>query len=306
LKFSYVDKKTAVHSIHPICKILWVLAIILGCITIQNPLLLLVLFMATIPFVLIGRIFREWFLFMKFSIMLIFLIFLINSIANQNGSSEILLIKNIPILDTFRITLESLFFSLGMSIRLITTISCFSILTLTINPDDLLKTYLKLKIPYKSVLATSISTRFIPIIFDDLETLNNSLRTRAYNFDTKGFFKKIRKKAIIISPLLSNSLDRSIQLAEAMESRGFGSKGKKTMYKPIGFSRIDYVLIILPIALLFFILFIYIFNYSGFDYYPKLSSMSITLSFILVSSIMFLLVISPIVLYPLKRVIDLD
>jgi energy-coupling factor transport system permease protein len=113
--------------------------------------------------------------------------------------------------------------------------------------------FLSLKIPYRTVLTTSVAARFIPSLLNDAENISIGFKTRGYQI-SGGFFEKVKKRAAIIPPLLSNSLERSVQFAEALECRGFGSKGKKTFYSRMKVTRKDLLFIILstsPLFLLF-------------------------------------------------------
>ena len=306
MKFAYQDKKTPVHRLHPVCKIIWVLAIALGSMLIDDPILLLLLFLSTIVFAVIGKILREWWSFVKLALYLSIFIIIINVLASQHGSTILYSIQGLPILGTISITLEAILFSLGMSLRLLAAISAFAILTLTVNPDDLLQTILLLKIPYKTVFTTSIATRFIPCLLKDIDTLQNSLKTRGYKMDGGKIISRITKRASLILPLLSNSLERSIQSAEAMESRGFGSKGKKTFYKTVQTTQTDYFFIFL--SLLLFVVFVamWILKIGTYEYYPNLTPIIFTFSYIAMGMFLIILITAPAIFSPLKKVIDLD
>lgn len=306
MKFTYRDKKTAVHRLHPVCKLIWVFGVLIGSIIINDPFLLLLLFLSTLPFVIVGKITKEWGSFVKLALWLSLFIILINTLASQHGTNILFSIAEIPLIGTINITLESLIFGMGMSIRLLATISAFAILTLTINPDDLLQSILLLKIPYKTVLTTAIATRFIPCLLSDLDTLQDSLQTRGYKMNEKHFVSRIKKRAVLIPPLLSNSLDRSIQSAEAMESRGFGSNGKKTFYKTFQTTITDYFFIILPLLTLVFFLIMWILNIGTYEYYPNLKPIEITAAYIVTGAFLVFLVVAPAAFSPLKKVIDLD
>jgi len=306
VKFAYQDKKTPVYRVHPACKILWVLGILVGSIIINDPLLLLLMFLSTIPFALLGKITKEWSSFLRLALWLSLIIILVNTLASQHGSTILYTITRIPLIGSVKITLESLLFSIGMSLRLLSTISAFAILTLTINPDDLLQTILSLKFPYKTVLTTTIALRFIPCLLTDLETLQNSIRTRGYQMKEGSFIGHIKQRAILISPLLSNSLERSIQSAEAMESRGFGSQGKKTFYKNIQTTAADYFFILLSISLFILFLSMRLLSIGTYEYYPTLTPIIITVPYVVAAVVLVFLVSAPVVFSPLKKVIDLD
>jgi energy-coupling factor transport system permease protein len=71
-----------------------------------------------------------------------------------------------------------------------------------------------MRLPANSVFMTSLSTRFVPALLEDMETLSDVQRTRGAKL------KGIRGKGPVMMPLLSNSLERSVGVAEAMEARG--------------------------------------------------------------------------------------
>lgn len=306
MKISYKDKKSVIHRIHPASKILWAVGTVISSFLISDPIILMLIFLSTLPFVFFGRIIKEWSFFIKFALILSFLIIIINIFASQHGSHVIYKILSIPIIGNVKITLESLIFGFSMSLRLLSTISAFAIATLTINPDDLLNLIIKLKIPQRTVLTTTIATRFIPSLLGDIEKIQDSLKSRAYNMDERGFIRRLKKRAIILPPLISNSLDRSIQSAEAMESRGFGSKGKKTIYKSILTSRIDYLFFFLPLLIIFVTILFWIFGFGKYEYYPTIDTISITLNYVIFVSVFCFLLNSLVIFSPLKKVIDLD
>jgi len=306
VEFSYYNRKTSVHRLHPLCKILWVFAVLFGSIIINEPVFLLLLFFSTIPFALIGKIMKEWFSFIRLALLLSFLIILINTLASQHGSTVLYQIIGLPFFGTIKITLESLIFSLAMSLRLLSTLSAFAIITLTINPDDLLQTILLLKFPYKTVFTTTVAIRFIPCLFSDLKTIQDSVRSRGYPLNTKGFFRSIIQRSSLLTPLLSNSLERSVQSAEAMESRGFGASGKKTFYKHIKITTIDYFFVLLSLFLFLLFSFIWWSNIGAYNYYPTLPPIHINFSYCISALFLVFFVSAPVVFSPLKKVIDLD
>jgi len=306
LKFAYHDKKTSVHRLHPVCIIIWVLAVFIGSIILTDPILLLLLFLSTIPFVIIGRILREWSSFIKLAFFLSLLIILINILASQHGSTILVNVNNIPILGTLNITLESIVFGILMSIRLLATISAFAILTLIVNPDNLLQTILLLKAPYRTVFTTSIATRFIPCLLTDVNTIQDSLKSRAYQMNNGNILSRIKKRTIILPALLSNSLERSIQSAEAMEARGFGTKTKRTFYKTIQTTKFDIFFIILSVLLFASFILMWMLNIGAYAYYPTLSPISITYTYIFIVLLVVFMISAPAMFSPLKRRIDLD
>jgi len=76
-------------------------------------------------------------------------------------------------------------------------------------------------------------------------------------------------------PLLSNSMERAAGLAEAMESRGFGS-GKRTLYKEMKLTRLEVLALIASLLPGGFGLAIHFLGFGGYQYYPVLQQVGFT------------------------------
>jgi len=237
----------------------------------DNPFYLSLLFLATLPLVISAKVWREWASVMKFVFYLCLAIIVINALVSAHGSHLLWQAPfKVPLLGTPAITLEAIFFGAGMSLRLLAIISAFAILTFTIHPDDLMLSMIKMKLPYKSVLVTSLTTRFIPTLIDDVERISDVQRSRGLELDRGKLSQRIKSRMAILIPLLSNSLDRTVQVAEAMESRAFGHGEKRTFYHEVKLNKVDVWILIasfLPLALGIFMLWL---GQGDYQYYPAL------------------------------------
>jgi energy-coupling factor transport system permease protein len=212
----------------------------------------------------------------------------------------------LPVLGIPVITLEAIAFGAVMALKLLVIISAFAFINLTLHPDDIMTVMLKMKLPYKSVLVTSLSARFIPCLIEDAERISDSYMTRGVPFDTGNWFGKLRSRAGIIIPLLANSLDRAVQVAEAMEARAFGSGQKRVFYKNIRMSRMDWVTLVFGILPLASGITLRALGYGSYEYYPNLQSIVLNPieSILLCILIVVLLAILPLAF--LKRRVELD
>jgi energy-coupling factor transport system permease protein len=165
---------------------------------------------------------------------------------------------------------------------------------------------IRMKLPYKSVLVTSLSTRFFPTLIDDVERISDVQRTRCLELDKGRLPQRIKRSMSVIIPLLSNSLDRTVQVAEAMESRAFGSGTKRTFYRDIRTSRIDIVTLILALSPCALGILMLISGYGDYQYYPTLGGMNLSGLEWAMLPILALLVSSVVPLAFLKRRVDLD
>ena len=78
----------------------------------------------------------------------------------------------------------------------------------------------------RSALAVALATRLVPTLERDADGLVEALRGRG--IEVEG----VRARARLLSPLLAGSLERGLNLAEAMEARGFGRPGRTRVPTP--------------------------------------------------------------------------
>jgi len=276
ISFRYKEKGTAIHRLNPFCKLAWVGSIFVLVLIFNNPIYILLLFLSTLPLIIAARVWKEWVSLMKFTLCLCLAIIIINALVSCHGSHILWQAPfRIPIMGTPIITLEAIFFGGVMSLRLLAIISAFTILTFTIHPDDMMLAMIKVKLPYKSVLVTSLSTRFIPTLIDDAERISDVQRSRGLELDKGKLPQKIKRHIAIIIPLLSNSLDRTVQVAEAMESRAFGSGRKRTFYKEVRLSKLDVPTLILGFLPIVLGISMWWLGQGGYQYYPTLEKISL-------------------------------
>jgi len=307
ISFRYRDRGTAIHKLNPIIKLVWVATIFILSLIFNHPLYLLLLFLSTLSLVMAAKIWKEWAAIMKFAVCLCLAIVIINALVSYHGSHVLWQAPfRIPPMGAPVVTLEALFFGLGMSLRLLAVISAFTALTFTVHPDDIMLVMIKLKLPYKSVLVTSLSTRFVPTLINDVERIGDVQRSRGLELEKGSILNRIRSRLAIVIPLLSNSLDRTVQVAEAMESRAFSSGNKRSFYKEIKLGQLDVAALILGFLPLVQGILIRCWGQGDYQYYPVLSKLSLH-SF--ESSMLALLVLLLCTIVPfalLKERIELD
>lgn len=307
ISFRYQDKSTVIHKLNPFCKLLWIGSILVLALIFDNPVYLLLLFLSTLPLIIVAKVRKEWLSFMKFTLYLCIAIIIINALLSYHGSHVLLEAPfRLPVMGVPIITLEAIFFGVAMCLRLLAIISAFTILTFAIHPDDLMLSMIKMKLPYKSVLVTSLSTRFIPTLIDDVECISDVQRSRGLELDKGSLKQKIKSRMAIIIPLLSNSLDRAVQVSEAMESLAFGSGENRTFYKEIRMSRMDAITLIFGFLTIAFGIFMCLSGYGDYQYYPTLAGINISGLEWFMLSLLILLLLSIVFLAFMKRRVDLD
>ncbi len=129
----------------------------------------------------------------------------------------------VPVLGTLDVTSEELRNGLFQGLRLTGVALAFAAYALLLDHDRLVQSA---GFARRSVLAIALATRLVPTLERDAAGLVEALRGRGV--EVTG----LRGRARLLSPLLAGSLERALNLAEAMESRGYGRPGATRALRP--------------------------------------------------------------------------
>ena len=279
LTLTYRPTDSDIHRLNPFVMLAWVTSVLAAAMTVQHPVLLCAVFLVTVPVALVARVGRQWMAMMRLVLWMSVAIIIINALVSQQGSHVLLTAGfRVPLLGTPRLTLEALIFGSAMALRLAAIISAFTLLNLCVHPDDLMRAAIKLRLPYRSVLVTSLSTRFIPVLMADARTIADVQRSRGLAFDRGGIIERIRNGGALILPLLSNSLDRAVQVAEAMESRAYGAPVRRTFYRYSPLTPVDVTALMIVLGGGLLLVVTRALGFAGYPYYPTLGELTMSSS----------------------------
>jgi len=135
----------------------------------------------------------------------------------------------VPVLGTLDVTSEELHGAVFQALRLAALSLAFSAYALLLDHDRLVQ---GAAFARRSALAVVLATRLMPTLERDAHGLVEALRGRG--IEVTG----LRGRARLVSPLLAGSLERGLNVAEAMEARGFGRAGQTRAPRP-AWTRLD-------------------------------------------------------------------
>lgn len=144
------------------------------------------------------------------------------------------------------------------ALRFLAIISSTSIFFVTTSPDELEHTMKWLGVPRDIVFAFVTAVRFIPVIMLDAFQIMDAQKSRGLELEKGNFVKRIRNMVPILVPLVVNSVVRSGELAEAMESRAYGATPKPTSLYELRLSRKDKSVMLLSLVFFAAVLYIYL------------------------------------------------
>jgi energy-coupling factor transport system permease protein len=144
-------------------------------------------------------------------------VFVLSPFVSHEGTHLVWTGPEVPVLGAVDVTGEELGNAAFQALRLAAVGLAFAAYALLLDHDRLLQAA---GFARRSVLAVGLATRFVPTLERDATGLVEALRGRG--IEVRG----LRGRARLLSPLLAGSLERSLNLAEAMEARGFGRPGR--------------------------------------------------------------------------------
>ncbi len=127
------------------------------------------------------------------------------------------------------ITTNNIIFSLSMVIRLLVMIIASAIFMNGSNPSEIGDILFKMRVPVSITFSFIVALRFIPVLADDFMNIVASQASRGHEVERSGFIRRAKSLLPLLIPLIVISIRRAQQLAEALESRCFGS-GRRTSY----------------------------------------------------------------------------
>jgi len=161
------------------------------------------------------------------------------------------------------ILVVNILFGLGVpnavlySVRFLAIISSTSVFFVTTSPDELEQIMRWWKLPRDVVFAFVTAVRFIPVVMLDAFQIMDAQKSRGLELEKGSIPRRVRNTIPVLIPLVVNSVIRSGELAEAMESRAYGSSPKPTSLYGLSARWYDWSVLVLGIVLMVGTLYIY-------------------------------------------------
>ncbi|MBE6142606.1 MAG: energy-coupling factor transporter transmembrane protein EcfT [Erysipelotrichaceae bacterium] len=134
---------------------------------------------------------------------------------------------------------SAIYNTLYIVFRLIIMLGLTLVLTATTKPLELTNALEWFMAPLKVIhfpvheiaMTISLALRFIPTLLEETDRIMKAQASRGVDFQNGKFSEKIRAIISLIVPLFISALQRSEELANAMEARGYDPSAKRTKYR---------------------------------------------------------------------------
>jgi energy-coupling factor transport system permease protein len=226
-----------IHNLDPRIKFVYVISIFVCAILFAQIIPLLLLFLLQVPFVLLAKVQRQWIRSLRGASFLAILIFVINIATSYFTSGYHL---TAPILEN----------AAALTLRFVVLVESFSVFFLTTSPDHLGLALEESHVPYEFAFAFTTAVRFVPVLAEEAQTIMDAQKARGLELEKGGLLKRIRNYVPVLIPLIVSAIRRSLELAEAMESRAWGATKKRTNLYLLKLHRGDFALLAITIGIL--------------------------------------------------------
>lgn len=144
--------------------------------------------------------------------------------------------------------------------RGLVTVSAALVLVFTTGPSDVVWATKRMLVPQRVGLALSVGVRFLPQLFERLNTVLRAAEVRGYNFATPKKWWHVRESwdygrrvvralPLLTVPILVGSLRGCKQMALVADSRAFGVNKHRETYRVVVWTRNDRLALLAGAAL---------------------------------------------------------
>jgi energy-coupling factor transport system permease protein len=166
------------------------------------------------------------------------LVLLINPIVSQQGLTVLVTGPVLPVIGPLDITLEAIAFGALAALRVLVLLLAFALFSATVDPDELLRLFRR--VSFRSALSASLATRLVPVLGRDSLRLADAYELRAAApVAESARLPRVRRGATLTRALAAGALERAVDLAAALEVRGYGLARRAPAAAPAPWSRAD-------------------------------------------------------------------
>lgn len=252
--------KTGFAQFHPLLQMLIFVSCISVTMLIMHPVFLVTSFLLSSAYMICssgtGRLLSA----LKLDLITSVMIIIINPLVSHAGVTVLAYLPS-----GNPLTLESVLFGFAAALLMSCTVNWFFCINSVLTSDRII--YLLGRLFPRLALMISMTLGFSSKLSDHYRRVRDAQKCLCSG--NKNVFFRIRQNIRIISSVIQWSLENSVDTADSMKSRGYGT-GKRTGYNNYKFRAFEKLLIILIVLIDSAIAAAYFSEYIYFSYYPVL------------------------------------
>lgn len=235
---AYEEKGVLLQKLHPLVLMWFTIVLFLQALLFDNPVFLLAIFITVLMIVMVSDAWEKCEFYLVSGLWMAVLLILVNTLVSHSGQTIILKLRGIPVLGSMDVCLEAVCFGAVMGVRLLIILLVFALYNATMHPDKIMN--LLSRFAFKSALILSMSTRMLPAVARDVRAAMEAQQMRGVDFNSGSMRERLRKYSWLLNVSLISALEGSIQTAEAIQARAYGS-GPRSTYQRFRLRPRDYI-----------------------------------------------------------------
>lgn len=156
-----------------------------------------------------------------FALPLALTIVLVNALVTRNGLTVIWRLGHLPVLGQTDITLQATVYGGILGLRALALILCGALYTAAVDPDEILRLFRRAG--FRSALTASLASRMVPVLLRDGHRLADARRCRPGDPPSR---------LALMQATTAGVLDRALDVAAALEVRGYGVARRPARSRP--------------------------------------------------------------------------
>lgn len=247
----YLDHHTWVHRLHPVVRLLAMVAIFVCAFVVERPQFLLPLAVLVVVLLVWTRSLRNIYRLRVLFALIFVMTFLIWTWRyGPDGDPMWVVVGPLAISHTAPL------FAFGMALKLIVFLASGILFLSTTRIEELAYALTRVGIPYKIGFTMTLAFRLVPVFIDAALTVVQAQRCRGLDFDRGSLWERLRRYIPIIVPVFMGGLRRADAMAMTLEARGFQTGTRRTMLQrfPVGINDVLMTIGMLTLAAAYLVL----------------------------------------------------
>jgi energy-coupling factor transport system permease protein len=208
----YRRRASPLHAAGAAAGSCWCAALAAATLLVSNPLVLGALLLAVVLGGALAGVRHELVRALRWALPIALAIVVVNALVTRDGLTLIWRFGNLPIVGYSYITAEATAYGAILGLRAVILILCGVLYTTCVDPDELLGLFRR--VSYRSALSATLATRLVPLLGRDARRLADAQRCRP---------GRPPSRAALMRAATSNLLDRALDVAAALEVRGYAT-----------------------------------------------------------------------------------
>jgi energy-coupling factor transport system permease protein len=151
---------------------------------------------------------------------------------------------------TLQVTAEGLAYGFMVIFRTLTLMLVIPPVIFTTELNELIVGLVRVRIPYKIAFVFSATLRFVPLLWEDIETITEAQRLRGLALEKMNLLQRLRVYSRIAVPLILGAMTRSQQIDVVLASKAFSGSPDRTYLHESSLRTVDYAVLVLSLGVL--------------------------------------------------------